>query len=124
MNAARKMKATKAEGQRDLVMGLGATGLSIARYLQRQGRDACFIDSREEPPGLAELESLWPDADVVLGADKLPKNIERVIVSPGIADSDPLLQAARDAGLEIALSRIPDIGHGTVVSILPHSSQS
>lgn len=101
MNAARKKKATKAEGQRDLVMGLGATGLSIARYLQRQGRDACFIDSREEPPGLAELESLWPDADVVLAADKLPKNIERVIVSPGIADSDPLLQAARDAGLEI-----------------------
>ena len=94
MNAAKKKK-------RDLVMGLGATGLSIARYLQRQERDACFIDSREEPPGLEELESLWPDAEVELATDRLPRNIGRVIVSPGIADSDPLLQAAREAGLEI-----------------------
>ena len=91
--------ATKKD--RDLVMGLGATGLSIARYLQGKERDACFIDSREEPPGLEELESLWPDADVELAATALPGNIERVIVSPGIADSDPLLRAAREAGLEI-----------------------
>ena len=41
---------------KDLVLGLGATGLSIARYLQRIDHDAIFLDSRDEPPGIDELK--------------------------------------------------------------------
>jgi UDP-N-acetylmuramoylalanine-D-glutamate ligase len=69
--------------------------MSIARYLQRSDGDAIFIDSREEPPGLDELKELWSDADVRTGATKLPGKVERIIVSPGIADSDVLLKRAR-----------------------------
>lgn len=102
MNAAKKRaSAKKADQGRDLVFGLGSTGLSIARYLQRQERDATFIDTRDEPPGVDELEELWPDADLVLGADKLPKNIGRIVVSPGIPDNHALLQEARKAKTEI-----------------------
>ncbi len=107
MSAAKKKKArAKAAprakaAEKDLVLGLGATGLSVARYLKRAGRDAVFLDSREEPPGLEELDQLWPDADRELGSSKLPPNVVRAIVSPGIADSDALVQAARDAGLEV-----------------------
>jgi UDP-N-acetylmuramoylalanine--D-glutamate ligase len=101
MNAARKKKATKTADQRDLVMGLGATGLSVARFLQREGRNACFMDSREEPPGRDELGELWPDAEIHLCEEELPGDIERVIVSPGIADSDPMLAKARKSSLEI-----------------------
>ena len=107
MSAAKKKKsrATKSSRRktrrRDLVLGLGVTGLSVARYLQRAGRDAVFLDSRDEPPGLAELEGLWPDADRQSGATELPANLARAIVSPGIADNDALVTAARDAGLEI-----------------------
>jgi UDP-N-acetylmuramoylalanine--D-glutamate ligase len=97
MNAARKKKAKK----KDLVLGLGATGLSIARYLQRNKRDAIFFDSREEPPALDELEALWPDAETLLGEVDLPDNIGRVIASPGIEDKHELLEAARQAKLEI-----------------------
>ena len=86
---------------KNLVFGLGATGLSVARYLRRQKADAVFVDSREEPPGVAELNELWPDADVVLGKTRLPKAVDRIIVSPGIADSDALLQRARKRKLEI-----------------------
>ena len=96
MNAAKKKAPDK-----DLVFGLGTTGLSIARYLQRAGRDARFIDTRDEPPGLDELEELWPDADLVAGADKLPKGIGRIIVSPGIPDDHELLQKARKDKIEI-----------------------
>ncbi len=96
MNAAKKKAAA-----RDLVFGLGTTGLSIARYLQRQERDAAFIDTRDEPPGVEELEELWSDADLVLGADKLPKNIGRIIVSPGIPDNHELLEKARKDKIEI-----------------------
>jgi UDP-N-acetylmuramoylalanine--D-glutamate ligase len=92
--------ATKA-AKKDLVLGLGATGLSVARYLKRAGRDAVFLDSREQPPGLQALVELWPDADRKLGSTRLPGKVARVIVSPGIADSDAVVVAARDAGLEV-----------------------
>mgnify|MGYP001828723735 CR=1 FL=1 len=105
MSVARKKKAkagsrSKAT-KKDLVLGLGATGLSVARYLKRAGRDAVFLDSREEPPGLADLDELWPEADRELGSSELPAHVARVIASPGIADNDALVEAARDAGLEI-----------------------
>jgi UDP-N-acetylmuramoylalanine--D-glutamate ligase len=107
MSAVKKKKSAKKASSRaqaakkDLVLGLGATGLSVARYLKRAGRDAVFLDSREEPPGLQALDDLWPDAERELGATELPGNVGRVIVSPGIADNDVLVEAARDAGLEV-----------------------
>ena len=51
----------------DLVVGLGATGLSIARYLKRHGGEALFFDTRAEPPGIEALRKIWPDAEVALG---------------------------------------------------------
>ena len=95
------MSAAKPTTDKDLVVGLGKTGLSIARYLKRQDADAIFFDSRDEPPGLDELEELFPDAKVRLGNDKLPRGVTRIIASPGIADSHPLLKKARKKKLEI-----------------------
>ncbi len=97
MNAVKKTKSPA----KDLVLGLGATGLSIARYLRRNDGDATFLDSRDDPPGIDELNELWPDADIVLGEMKLPRNVGRVIVSPGIADSHELLKKARKKKLEV-----------------------
>jgi UDP-N-acetylmuramoylalanine--D-glutamate ligase len=90
-------------GQTDLVFGLGATGLSVARYLKRRNRRARFIDSRPNPPGLDELGTIDPRADVILGAATPGslKDVGRIIVSPGVADSEPLLKAARAAGVQI-----------------------
>ena len=42
----------------DLVYGLGATGLSVARFLARNERKARFFDSRKEPPGMSELKNI------------------------------------------------------------------
>ena len=95
------MSAENQSADKDLVVGLGATGLSIARYLQRHDADAIFFDSRDEPPGLDERKDIWPEADVRLGKNKLPKNVTRVIASPGVEDSHPLLKKARKKGLEI-----------------------
>lgn len=97
----RKARSRAQAGEKDLVLGLGATGLSVARFLKHAGRDAVFLDSREEPPGLQELDELWPEAERELGGADLPENVARVIVSPGIADNDALVEAARDAGLEV-----------------------
>ncbi len=97
MKAAAKNESTN----KDLVLGLGVTGLSVARYLRRNDRNATFIDSRDEPPGIDELSDVWPDADVILGKAALPKGVDRIIVSPGIADSHELLKTARKKKLEV-----------------------
>lgn len=86
---------------RDLVLGLGATGLSIARYLQRNEQDAVFVDTRDDPPGIAALNDLWPDAKVMLGETKLPPKINRIIVSPGVAEDNEILKKARRKKLEV-----------------------
>lgn len=95
------MSATKPTMDKDLVVGLGATGLSIARYLKRKDANAIFYDSREEPPGIEELEEIFPDAEVQLGNDKLAKSVKRIIASPGVPDSHPLIGKARKKKLEI-----------------------
>jgi UDP-N-acetylmuramoylalanine--D-glutamate ligase len=95
------MSAAKQNADKDLVVGLGATGLSIARYLKRCEADAIFYDSRDEPPGLDELDEIWPDAELHLGKDSVPRNVKRLVTSPGIPDSHPLLQKARKKKLEI-----------------------
>ena len=108
MSATAKKKRANADkkpgaGQTNLVFGLGTTGISVARYLKRKGIGARFVDTREHPPGLDELGELNPDADIVLGKtpDNLLRNVSRIIVSPGISDAEPLLEAAREAGVEI-----------------------
>ncbi|MBT8078530.1 MAG: UDP-N-acetylmuramoyl-L-alanine--D-glutamate ligase [Gammaproteobacteria bacterium] len=88
---------------KELVIGLGNTGLSVARFYKRRGIDACYIDSRQNPPGLAELQQLHPSADVLLGTAprSLIESVDRIVVSPGISDSEPMLVEARAAGAEI-----------------------
>jgi len=97
MSAASK---TESAGK-DLVFGLGATGLSIARYLRRHEADAVFLDTRDEPPGIDELNDVWPKAKIVLGGTKLPRGVKRIIVSPGVSDSHELLKRARKRKLEV-----------------------
>ena len=95
------MSTEKRTMYKDLVVGLGATGLSIARYLKRHDADAIFLDSRDEPPGIEALNDIWPDADIRLGKKSIPKSVNRVIASPGIEDKHPLLKKARKKDLEV-----------------------
>jgi UDP-N-acetylmuramoylalanine--D-glutamate ligase len=105
------MSKKRNKGKKDLVVGLGATGLSIARYLKRNDASAIFYDSREEPPGLDALEELWPGAEVLPADAEFPNDIRRVVVSPGVADSNPILQVAYERKLEV-ISDIRPAGRG------------
>jgi UDP-N-acetylmuramoylalanine--D-glutamate ligase len=100
MSAVKKQARAKVG---DLVFGLGATGLSVARYLKRRGIDAVFVDSRGEPPGLDELHELLPDAELVLGDSSAVslKHVNRIVASPGVPDTEPLLASARDSGIDV-----------------------
>ncbi len=86
-----------------LVVGLGATGLSVARFLHRQGVPFGVCDSRAEPPGVKELRREMPQVLLHLGGldVSLLASAERLVVSPGMALDLPELAAARAAGVEI-----------------------
>lgn len=88
----------------DLVVGLGRTGVSLLRYLHGRGRRLRVADSREQPPGLEDLRTADVPAELRLGEmdAALLDGVSRVFVSPGVSLAEPLLVAARDAGLEIA----------------------
>jgi UDP-N-acetylmuramoylalanine--D-glutamate ligase len=89
---------------RTLVVGLGKTGLSVARYLSRQGIEVAVVDSREQPPGLDGMRRMLPD-DVALflgGFDE--KAFARagcIVVSPGVSVLEPQIAAAAARGVPV-----------------------
>ncbi|MCP3871376.1 MAG: UDP-N-acetylmuramoyl-L-alanine--D-glutamate ligase [Gammaproteobacteria bacterium] len=86
-----------------LVVGLGKTGLSCARYLAALNIPAAVIDSRIEPPGLEQLREELPDIAVFLGGfdPAVFGAAERLVVSPGVPLSEPLIKEAAARGVEI-----------------------
>ena len=89
--------------RRTLVVGLGKTGLSCVRYLAAQGRKLAVADTRQAPPGLAELQAGWPDVEIHLGAfsSELFCGFSELIVSPGISVAQPAIAAAAAHGARI-----------------------
>lgn len=87
----------------NLVVGLGETGLSVARYLTARGEPFAVADSRTEPPGLERLKAECAPLEVHLGAfdRSIFHRARRLIVSPGVAVSSPAIAEAREAGTEV-----------------------
>lgn len=87
-----------------IVVGLGKTGMSCVHYLRAQGHRVAAMDSRLEPPGIAELQTNYPEVDLYLG--KLDRNIlskaSELIISPGLPLKDPDIAAAIAQGVPYA----------------------
>jgi UDP-N-acetylmuramoylalanine--D-glutamate ligase len=90
-------------GRRALVLGLGRTGVSCARYLRRKGLEVRVADTRSEPPGAATLREQVPDAELRTGAfsDDLLEDVAQVVISPGLALREPVAVEARQRGLPV-----------------------
>ncbi len=89
--------------KRSLIVGLGTTGVAVARYLCARGEAVRVIDSRAQPPGLDELKAACPDADVVVETldPRWLDDASRVLLSPGLAYDIPLALEARRRGLAV-----------------------
>ena len=103
-----------------LIVGAGATGISIARHLLARGEFCIAYDTRAE-------RAVMQDMIALLGEDRcfnytLPEaqrqEITRVCLSPGVALSDPVVQWARqkhipvvgDIALFLQAARAPVVG--------------
>jgi UDP-N-acetylmuramoylalanine--D-glutamate ligase len=101
--AASYMEPDPLQGARTLIVGLGATGLSCVRFLAQRGVEVAVIDSREQPPGLADMQREFPDVALFTGGfdAEVFARAERILVSPGVSLQEPLLVEAQRRGIEI-----------------------
>lgn len=91
------------EKHRVLIVGLGKTGLSCARYLTRLGVEVAITDSREQPPELASLRAELPDVAVFTGGfdEQVFASADELIVSPGVSLKHPMIAHAIAQGKTI-----------------------
>ena len=94
-------------GQTVLVLGLGESGLAMARWCAAHGAVVRVWDSREHPPQAAALRETLPQAELSSGALDAAAldGVQRVLKSPGLAPGDAriaaLLAAARARGVVV-----------------------
>ncbi|MFM2007347.1 MAG: hypothetical protein RLZZ09_3002 [Pseudomonadota bacterium] len=86
-----------------LIVGLGKTGYSIARFMAAQGIRFAVTDTREVPPFINELREEFPDAAVFLGGFQRSsfEAATHLIVSPGVSLNEPLIQLAARRGIPV-----------------------
>lgn len=90
-----------------LVLGLGASGLAMARWCARHGARVTVADTRSQPPQLQALQREVPGAVFVGGAFDAAlvqgSEIRAVYCSPGLSPETmaPVLDAARAVGLVV-----------------------
>ncbi len=98
---------TNADRSHTLVLGLGVTGLSCVRYLLARGHRVTAMDSRRDPPGRAEAQALQGSGGgeliMVFGAfeESVLEGVEQLVVSPGIALTESIVQAAVARDIEV-----------------------
>ncbi len=86
-----------------LIVGLGRTGLSVARHLYAQGIAFAVTDGSATPGGLDVLKDFAPDTELFLGSlnPAALMDVVEVIASPGIALRSPLLSEAQARGIPV-----------------------
>ena len=85
-------------GRRVLVLGLGDTGLSVARWVEREGGRARVADTRANPPRKKDFPGelrAGPFSRALLD------DVDLVCISPGLALDQELVRAAVTAGIPV-----------------------
>jgi UDP-N-acetylmuramoylalanine--D-glutamate ligase len=100
---AQDLQSARNAARNAVVVGMGRTGLSVARHLQRCGYGLAVVDSRAAPPELDGVKALG--ASIVTrtgGFDAgLLDTADLVVTSPGVPLDDPFFVQARTRGLDI-----------------------
>ena len=81
------------QGKRVLVVGLGESGLAMAKWLHRQGAVVRVADSRDNPPNVDALQRVAPGAELIAGqfVEAPFASADLVALSPGVAKATPVI---------------------------------
>ncbi len=94
-------------GQTAVVLGLGESGLAMARALVEGGAMVRVADTRDEPPMLEALRAELPQVPVAAGRfdPQLLEGASLLALSPGLSPTHsaaaPIVAAARKAGVDV-----------------------
>lgn len=96
------MQAENKKGVK-VIVGLGQTGLSCARYFHAKGENFRVMDSRFSPPALATFQSEFPQAELELGGFNVNSLLQadEIVLSPGIGLQTPEIAAAIARGIPV-----------------------
>ena len=86
-----------------LILGMGLTGLSVARFYSKKNIDFRIADSRLSPPMLQIMkqENLLIDFHLGEWNKNLLDDISEIIISPGIAESEKIVSWSRKKSIPI-----------------------
>jgi UDP-N-acetylmuramoylalanine--D-glutamate ligase len=85
-------------GKRVLVLGLGDTGLSVARWIERNGGTPRVADTRQSPPRKNDFKG---DLHTGPFGDDLLVGVDLVCISPGLPLEEPLIVEARQRHIPV-----------------------
>ena len=111
-----------------VVVGLGVTGVSCARFLNARGLPFSVVDTRDNPPGAQELAREFPELAIYTGEypETLFAQASEVVVSPGIAMDAPIVLAAQEAGAQVVgdIDLFMRAAHAPVIGITGSNAKS
>jgi len=86
-----------------IIIGLGKTGMSCARFLAGRGERFTVIDSRTNPPELGRFTQDFPGVSLFLGEfdPQLLQAARLLIISPGVPADHPAIREAVNNGVEL-----------------------
>ena len=85
-------------GRRVLVLGLGDTGLSVARWIEHQGGTVRVADTRESPP---RRDDFAGELHTGAFSAALLQGIDLLCLSPGLPLAEPMVQRALRQGVPV-----------------------
>lgn len=91
------------ESSKVLIVGLGATGFSVAKYLQQLDIKIAVVDSRDKPPLNDALLQDYPDIPVFTGGfDKAAFDVAtHLVVSPGVSLQEETIRKSIFSGMTL-----------------------
>ena len=91
------------KNRRVVVLGLGMTGLSAARWAARRGARVAVADTRDDPPRAAQLRAELPQVGLTSGpiTESTLADAQMIIISPGLSKEAPAIRAAVQRGAEL-----------------------
>jgi len=86
-----------------IIIGLGQTGMSCARFLAAKGLRFAVVDTRDEPPLAAEFRKAFPTIELRCGSldAAFLQQANELILSPGVACALPEIQSAIAQGVSL-----------------------
>ncbi len=117
-----------ASAPRTVIVGLGKTGLSCARFLAARDVPLAVTDSRAQPPGLASLQQELPQVAVFMEGFNagILARAEQIVLSPGVSLKEPVIAEAARRGIPVLgdIELFARYAHAPVIAITGSNGKS